>query len=951
MINLVLGSSAGNDVFVGRKSACELLDAFVASVSCGGAAGVLTGEAGIGKTALLHRLARYSEVPVRWLRGMEAETVLPFAVAADLLVPLRAYFPAVPASQRRALEVALALADGPPPSTLAVCAGALGVLAAAGDDGPLLIFVDDLQWIDAESRQLLLFAARRLTTERVGVLFALREDASQVSVVHDLPVLRLRGLTLAECEELARRRNLQARSQELSELVRATGGNPLAVIETLARRNALPVTPKAAAGVAVGGQVQRVWQKVLRAMPEQTRHALYVLAVARPHGLPALPALLQALGLSLQDLVPAEQLDLITLDRDQVELRHPLLGQVLIDATPLAVRIPTCRALAELAVPEQRPWYLSLAAVGPDDDVAAELLAAAQQARARGARISAAQLARRSAELSVTAADRADRLLAGATDSLLAGQAAQAERWCEEALSLRADAAFSAAVTGLRCRALMWMGETRLAADELLRAAEVVQRDDEAMAARLLNEAVMPIAMSGDVQRCFEAAVQSEALVPGEFASFHGRVMTAAAYLLHGDIKQGRHRLELADLLRPDADPESEQHAFTIMAEVYWWLEDFDQAKRLITSVIELLRQRGASAAFAFALTIRSDIGFRTGRWSSAYADAAEALQWAEEMQQLSMIGYSLLAMARIEAARGQRGLCEEHVDLSLRRTGSSGTDSLLVYQAAALGLSAMTHGEPNVAVEHLENAWQLATGRGLGHPGVVPFLADLIEAHIRRGDMRRAEQLLASLEERGDTMSLVYAAAAAHRCRGLLSRGTDEALSEFSAARTAHARCVMPFELARTLLCQGEALRRARHLLEARKVLREAHRIFEGLGARPWADRAARELAASGARRRTPVQAVLTDLDALTPQELQIARAVAGGKNNCEVSAALFVSRKTVEAHLTRIYRKLGIRSRVELTRALLAAGVADLPLPGRSEGSAPAVRYVLDGDRCPGP
>jgi DNA-binding CsgD family transcriptional regulator len=247
------------------------------------------------------------------------------------------------------------------------------------------------------------------------------------------------------------------------------------------------------------------------------------------------------------------------------------------------------------------------------------------------------------------------------------------------------------------------------------------------------------------------------------------------------------------------------------------------------------------------------------------------------------------------------------------------------VYQAAALGLSAMTHGEPDVAVEHLESAWQLATRFGLGHPGVVPFLADLVEAHIRCGDARRAEQLLEWLEDRGDAMGLVYATAAAHRCRGLLAQGVDEALSEFTAARAAHTRCTMPFELARTLLCQGEVLRRARHLLDARTVLREANRIFESLGARPWADRVARELVASGARSHGRVEGACAGLGELTPQELQIARAVASGKNNCEVSAALFVSRKTVEAHLTRIYRKLEIHSRVELTRALLESGITD--------------------------
>jgi len=920
-----LGDGVDGDLFVGRESVCRLLDDFVASVTCGGAAGVVTGEAGVGKTALLHRLARRSAARILWLRGMESEAVLPFAAAADLLTPLRPHFRAVPPSQRRAMEVALALADGPAPSTLAVCAGALGVLAATGDESPLLVVVDDFQWIDAESRQLLLFVARRLMTERVVILFALREGTSEDSILPGFPVLRLEGLTLAECEELARRRNLQVRPQELDELVRATGGNPLAVIETLTQRNSSSATVDALVEVTVGLPVQRVWRKVLHAMPERTRNALYVLAIGRPQGLPALPDLLEAMGLSLHDLVPAEHLDLVTVQHDKVELRHPLLRQVLIDVTPLAVRIPTCRALAELAVPEQRLWYLSLAAVGPDEDVAAALTAAAQEARARGAHTSASRLARRSAELSVRLADRADRLLAGVADSLLAGQAAQAERWCREALTLRSDAPFLVTVTELRCRALMWMGQTRTAADELMRAADAVQHDDAAMAARLLNAAVMPMALSGDVDRCFEAATRSETLAPAEHASFHGRVMMAAAYMLHGAVAQGRRWLELAELLRPVVDPVSEQHALATMAQLYWWLEDFDSAKRLISSTIDLLRQRGASAALAFALTVRSEVGIRTGQWSSAYADAIEALQWAEELHQPGMIGYSLTAVARIEAARGQRGLCEEHIDLSLQRAGSSGIDSLLVHDAAALGLSAITHGDLDTATEHLESAWQLASSHGLGHPGVVPFIADLVEAHIRCGHVRRARQLLEWLEDRGDTMGLVYAMAAARRCRGLLAGDIDEALLEFAAARTLHARCAMPFELARTLLCQGEILRRARHLTDARTVLREAHRIFGGLGARPWADRVARELLASGASGRRRVQQALVGLDALTPQQMQIARAVSVGKNNCEISAALFVSRKTVEAHLTQIYRKLRIHSRVELTRVLLAEGIVD--------------------------
>ena len=230
-----LDGPAPDECFVGRARECRLLNMLASSAANGGASSVILGEPGIGKTALLRHLARSTPHHVCWVRGAESEAVLPFAAAADLLMPFRAAFSSLPPAQRQALEVALALADGSPPSPLAACAGALGVLAAAGDERPLLVLVDDLQWIDPESRQLMLFVARRLATEHVVMLFTARDIPGVPYSPGDLPALRLAGLDRGECALLVRGRGLTVPAAVLDSVVRATGGNPLAVLETLAR--------------------------------------------------------------------------------------------------------------------------------------------------------------------------------------------------------------------------------------------------------------------------------------------------------------------------------------------------------------------------------------------------------------------------------------------------------------------------------------------------------------------------------------------------------------------------------------------------------------------------------------------------------------------------------------------------------------------------------------------
>lgn len=909
----------GTDAFVGRENVCELLDALVSSVHGGGAAVVLVGEAGVGKTALMRRVADRAASRHRWLRGSETETMLPFACAADLLTPLRAHFTAVPPAQRRALEVAFALDDGAQPSMLAICAGALGALAAAGDDEPVVVFVDDLQWMDPESRQLLLFVARRILTERVVMVFAVRSEVGKEVCAHGLAQLRVEGLNAAECLRLGRTRYPSLRDGDLDELVTATGGNPHALIESLARWGPSTHPDR----VTLGFDVRKAWQQILDPLPPATRHALFALAASDTVGLPSPPVVLDALGLSLNDLEPAERLGLLRVSGDRLTLSYPLLRQVLVDATPLGVMQSTYRTLADLASPDHRAWLLAKAAIGPDRAVADALFTASREARRRGGHATASRLAKRSAELSTGPGERAERLLVAAADALVVGKPAQSERWCSEALGLRSEPEFVAAATSLQCRALMWMGQAADAADRLVTAAGRMPAEHAPTAAHLLCEALIPLSMTGDVSGCLKTALRHDALVPAEEASFHGKVMLAMAHLLAGRCSEGRARLELAQHALPSVDTTDEAHAFVSLVQAGWLVEDFGAT--LISGTIETLRSSGASAVMALALAVRSELGVRTGRWAGAYADAVESAQWATELHQPGVLGYALALAARIDAARGDRAQCEERVEQARSVAGPATSGCLRIHFGAALGLAALTQGETEEAAGHLAIAWRHLREQGIGHPDVVPFVGDLLEAHLRCGHTLEGRKVLSWLENAAASSGLAHAEALAARGRGLLEKDPAVAAAAFNAARLAHDRCPMPFERARTLLCEGEMLRRSRHLIDARSPLREAQLIFEGLNARPWAERAARELAASGARSRGRGNRTRAGIDSLTPQELQLAKMVASGKNNVEVAAALFVSRKTVEAHLTRIYRKLELGSRTELTRLIVNLDVAD--------------------------
>ncbi|MEV2227894.1 AAA family ATPase [Streptomyces phaeochromogenes] len=911
---------------VGRERECGLLDGLLASLTDRGAALLLWGDTGIGKSMMLDHVARSSVAELLRTRGVESEAVLPYTVLADLLLPLRRYFTEVPTAQCRALEGCLALADVVDVNPYAVCAGALGVLAAAGEVSPLVVLVDDLHWVDPSSRRVLQFVARRLATERVALVMAVRTEAGgEDGTWEGVPQITLAALAPDACRELLRRRGLDPADSAVTRLIRLSKGNPLVLVEyadTLARartggeqRDLSWETP--------GPLVERAWWGRMRALPPRTRDALLYVAVCRAPEFALLERALKADGLSLDDLGAAEESGLVHTRDDSYELRHPVLRPLVLSRCSVARRLHTYRVLAELSSGELRTWYLAAAAAGPDETVAAALSGEAALTRRRGALGTSARTWHRAAELSPAAADKAVRLLNAAQDALYGGATGDAVQWCEQALCWNADPGMTADIELLRGQARSWLGDPLSAHRLMIAAAAGTEPVDRARACALYGAATMPAVMGGRIDWAADSAARCDHLAHGPDMAAQrpmAAAMRGSVGVMAGQVRESRRLLlDVKDpLCGPGPMRDQQLTAFVGMA--LSWADEEDAAREALDSVIDRARRDGAPALLPFALVGRCEVE-SWSRWAAARADGAEALRWGQEFEHRAMTGYALTLLARLEGLRGDRAGCEERIAAYEEHCGE-GVRGLEVFAQAALGSAAMTAGDLEPCRAHLELAFTRAQETGLRNPNLMPFVADLAEAHHRSGNRERAADITGWLKERADLTGLAWPAAAFARCRIMLAESADEARGWQAAAERAHASRPMPFELARTRLVCGEALRRFRCPAAAREPLRAAQQAFAALGATPWAARAAAELAAAG-HRSDPRDIQSPRMDRLTPQELQVARAIGEGLSNVEAATALFLSRKTVEAHLTRVYRKLGIRSRTDLARCLARAGV----------------------------
>lgn len=905
-------------MLVGRARERGLLDDLVTATRAGhGGAVGLVGDAGVGKTALLQDVAaRATGVRLVRARGVQSEASLPFAALSELLRPILDLLPALPVPQREALEGALALR--PPGRTedrFAIGAGTLALLSAAAEQGPLLVLVDDAQWLDGSTADALRFAARRLADDPVGVVVATRPDGRSLldelgAVVHELA-----GLDREATAELLRDRTTDAAL--VDRLHAGTGGNPLALHELDLAADELRAGPTP---VPVGPRITATYAERWTRLPPPVQDVVLLLAASDTGDLVDLrrAAVHGGLDLGLLDSGPAS--GLVSATADRAEFRHPLVRSAVYQAADPARRRAAHRLLAD-ALPDvdadRRAWHLALASVGPDDAAASALAQAGQRAGSRSAYATAWPTFERAAALTADPGPRAGLLERAAEAAWLAGRGTVALELLDRAAT--ADPAGRDAVDH---RALRGHITTRLGPVEegrrlLVAAATAAAADDPDRAVELLAEAVDAGFYAADAGAMTEAADRLAELVdraPGPRSTFLAALGAGMADVFAGRGASGVPRLHAAVALA-GIDDDPRRATWSAMAPL--WLREAGVGGHLVAHAVALARQRTSLGVLPFLLT-HVGIGHgATDRWPEAVAALHEAVDLARETGQRTDLAFALARLAVLEARRGDDEACTAHATEARRLAADLGAGIAELWALLALGDLALVRGRSDEARALLAARADVVARQGIGDVDLWPQ-ADLVEVLLRAGDVEAAaaaaEPFVAAAEAKGQPWSLARAA----RCAGLLApaEGIDACFDE---ALAHHAATPDLFEAARTRLAYGGRLRRSRRRVDARVQLRAALEAFEALGAEPWAEQAATELAATGetARRRDDAARVQ-----LTPQETSVAVALAEGRTTREAAAALFLSPKTVEHHLRSAYRKLGISSRAEL-----AALVADRP------------------------
>jgi ATP/maltotriose-dependent transcriptional regulator MalT len=566
---------------------------------------------------------------------------------------------------------------------------------------------------------------------------------------------------------------------------------------------------------------------------------------------------------------------------------------------------------------ERRAWQLGAATREPDESVASALQAAASEARSRSGYAPAAAALERAARLTPQVEQRIARLVESARDWHLAGRTDAAAGLLDEALSLTRDLPTRAAIQHLRGRIDMSRGRFAGASALLAVEAAAIAEQDPRNAAFMLMDAAVAASTAGAVGTSVEHARRAWQLAEplGGPVADAARAVLGGELEMHGEPQSEDERASVVEAVSSLAALRPLPPIAAMAPVVLTVLEEYDRARLLLDRFHDDARAMGAPTILVPVLCLRSDVAFRTGDWIPAYADAAESLRLARETGQL--VFHSLAFLARVEAARGLEADCRAHAEEALEHAERDGVGAATTYARWALGLLALGLGRMSEAIEQLEEVARLVDEHEMRQPLEVPWAQDLVEAYARSGSRVDASRVLARLQAQAESTRLSSALAAASRCRGLLADDSGFATA-FEEALVFHERTRTPFERARTELCFGEVLRRSRRRSDARRHLRAALDTFERLDAAPWAARARAELAAAG-EVASPRDEEWTRL--LTPQELQLSMIVGRGATNKEAAAALFISPKTVEAHLHRIYVKLGIRSRTELAGLLARA------------------------------
>jgi DNA-binding CsgD family transcriptional regulator len=871
---------------------------------------VIRGDAGIGKTALLDfAAARAHGTRVLRAAGVESEMELAYAALHQLCLPMLNGVERLPAPQRDALGTAFGLSAGPTPDRFLVGLAVLTLFSDAAEAEPLVVLVDDAHWLDRSSAQALSFVARRLQAESVAILFAAREEGA-VDELAGLPELRVGALSEAHARELLDAPGVGPLDERVRDrIVAEARGNPLALLElphalspaNLAGGFVVPERPPLA------GRIEASFRGRVQQLPEETQRLL-LLGAAEPTGDPVLLwRAAAALGIPIEAAAPAEEADLLAVGA-RVAFRHPLLRSALYEAASPKQRRAAHRALAEATDhqldPDRRAWHRAYGALAPDEDVASELEVSAERAQARGGLAAAAAFLERAADLTPEPGGQARRALAAARAKRLAGLPDAAVALLARAMKGPLDELEDAKSHRLQGQIALDLSRGGEAASLLLGAARRLERLDVTLARETYLEALWAASNAGRFGGGVLAAAQAARAAPPapEPKTATDLLLDGLAVLFTDGYVEGVPLLKQAlarfrdDGGRDEQDVRGTRMAARVAAE----LLDDETWNVLATRHVEIARESGLFAVLPVTLGYLAALRIHEGNFEAAaiLLDESEGIRAATgsptNVTRLLLVSYrgdeaeaaTLRAVLEPEAAARGDGLI-----LTLCEYTSALLHNGLGNYEAALAAAQRAGALDEMSV----SSWSLP---------------EQVEAAVRSGKAEDAAAAFERVSERAKAAGTDLGRGIEARSRALTSEG-PAAETAYEEAIDALGRTQMRLPLARAKLLYGEWLRRENRRVDAREQLGAAFETLSAIGAAGFAERARRELLATGANPRKRTDETRGQL---TAQEEQIARLAADGLTNPEIGAQLFLSPRTVEWHLRKVFTKLGISSRREL-------------------------------------